>query len=371
MSGTGSWWVSTTGAGEMGGAEGRRRSGRVRWIGRAAALVTLAVTMAACGGSGSSAPTTSTTAAATATTPSTAGGKVVPVSASPGCGNQGTDGTATLTPTIGGRSRVVIVHLPSGYQASKPEPLVLNMHGSQSTALEQEGLSGMNATADADSFIVAYPQGDISAGTGFEWNVPGQPLFGGAARTGRQLPTTCRSSSSWSRCSSRNTASTATGCTPPASPVVPGWPASLACDASTSFAAVGPVSGLRFPNPCPSTRPVPVISFHGTSDPVDPYLGNGQKYWTYSVPVAAQRWATHNGCTTATVTHPVVTVTQTSNSNCTGGADVQLYTIAGEGHEWPGGPHLRKVITRVLGPQTTAISANSTMWAFFVAHPLP
>ena len=74
----------------------------------------------------------------------------------------------------------------------------------------------------------------------------------------------------------------------------------LACDASTTFAAVGPVSGLRFPSPCPSTRPVPVISLHGTSDPVDPYLGNGQKYWTYSVPVAAQRWATHNGCTTAT-----------------------------------------------------------------------
>ena len=42
------------------------------------------------------------------------------------------------------------------------------------------------------------------------------------------------------------------------------------------------------------------------------------------------------------VTHPVVTVTQTSNSNCAAGADVQLYTIAGEGHEWPGGPHLRR-----------------------------
>ena len=370
MSGTGSWWVSTTGAGEMGGAEGRRRSGRVRWIGWAAALVTLAVTLAACGGSGSSAPTTSTTAAATATTASTAGGKVVPVSASPGCGNQGTDGTTTLTPTIGGRSRVVIVHLPSGYQASKPEPLVLNMHGSQSTALEQEGLSGMNATADADSFIVAYPQADISAGTGFEWNVPGQPLFGGAA-----LPATAPDDVSFLEqlvtvleqkyCvdSHRVYATGFSGGARMAS--------QLACDASTTFAAVGPVSGLRFPNPCPSTRPVPVISFHGTSDPVDPYLGNGQKYWTYSVPVAAQRWATHNGCTTATVTHPVVTVTQTSNSNCTGGADVQLYTIAGEGHEWPGGPHLRKVITRVLGPQTMAISANSTMWAFFVAHPLP
>ena len=104
------------------------------------------------------------------------------MSASGGCGSPGAaPGTTTFTPTIGGRSRVAIVHLPSGYQATKPVPLVLNMHGSQSTALAQEGLTGMDALSDADTFIVAYPQGDIPAGPGFEWNVPGQPLFGGAA----------------------------------------------------------------------------------------------------------------------------------------------------------------------------------------------
>ncbi len=73
----------------------------------------------------------------------------------------------------------------------------------------------------------------------------------------------------------------------------------LACDASNVFAAVAPVSGLRFPSPCQSSRPVPVVAFHGTADPVDPYLGNGQAYWTYSVPVAASRWANHNGCATS------------------------------------------------------------------------
>ena len=248
----------------MGGAGGRRRSGRVRWIGWAAALVTLAVTMAACGGSGSSAPATSTTAAATATTASTAGGKVVPVSASPGCRRHGTAGTTTLTPTIGGRSRVVIVHLPSGYQASKPEPLVLNMHGSQSTALEQEGLSGMNATADADSFIVAYPQGDIPAGTGFEWNVPGQPLFGGAA-----VPATAPDDVSFLEqlvtvleqkyCvdSHRVYATGFSGGARIAS--------QLACDASTTFAAVGAGQRAAIPEPLPidPTRPGHLVPRHG------------------------------------------------------------------------------------------------------------
>ena len=54
---------------------------------------------------------------------------------------------------------MAIVHVPSGYDATTPLPLVVNMHGSQSTALAQEIFSGMNVTADADSFIVVYPAG--------------------------------------------------------------------------------------------------------------------------------------------------------------------------------------------------------------------
>jgi len=44
----------------------------------------------------------------------------------------------------------------------------------------------------------------------------------------------------------------------------------LACDDAGLFAAVAPVSGLRRPKPCATTRAVPVISFHGSADPIDP-----------------------------------------------------------------------------------------------------
>jgi poly(3-hydroxybutyrate) depolymerase len=50
---------------------------------------------------------------------------------------------------------------------------------------------------------------------------------------------------------------------------------------------------------------------------------------------------------------------------------VALYTLLGEGHEWPGGPHLPRRVTRVLGPQSNAVDADAAMWAFFAAHPLP
>jgi polyhydroxybutyrate depolymerase len=263
------------------------------------------------------------------------------------------------------------VHVPSGYQPSTPVPLVVNMHGSESTAPEQMGLTGMDATADADTFIVVYPQGDIPAGTGFEWNVPGEPLFGGAAVPAgapddvtfiTQLVTEVEH---YYCIDTRRVF--ATGFSGGAR-----MASQLACDASNVFAAVAPVSGLRLPSPCPSTRPVPVISFHGTADRVDPYGGNGQKYWTYSVPGAAIRWGNHNGCATPPQLRrfaPTVVITQ--YAPCTANAAVELFSITGEGHEWPGGPRLPRSVTRVLGPQTTAVSANTEMWAFFMAHPLP
>ncbi len=257
---------------------------------------------------------------------------------SPGCSTvtKVSSGTVTLTPTIGGKQRTAIVHVPPGY-ATSPVPLVVNMHGSQSTAAAQEGFSGMDVTADADTFIVVYPQADIPAGGGFEWNVPGQPLFGGAA-----VPAGSPNDVSFieklvdsleqNYCIDRNRVF-ATGFSGGAR-----MASQLGCDASKIFAAVAPVSGLRFPSPCPSTRAVPVAAFHGTADPVDPYTGHGQKYWTYSVPVAAGRWAVHNRCSkSAANSLPATGVELTTYAHCADGAAVELYSIVGEGHEWPGG----------------------------------
>ena len=143
----------------------------------------------------------------------------------------------------------------------------------------------------------------------------------------------------------------------------------LACDAAGTFAAVAPVAGLRFPDPCPARRPVPVVAFHGTADPVDPYNGNGQAYWTYSVPTAAARWAEHDGCEAAPTTTAGPGYSLLEYGGCAAGSVVELYSITAEGHEWPGGPPLPAGVTKVLGQQSRAVDANATMWAFFAAHP--
>lgn len=258
----------------------------------------------------------------------------------------------------------------AGYTGSRKVALVLNMHGSGSDASEQELFSGMDATSDEDGFIVAYPQGLIAAGGGFDWNIPGVPLFGG----------------SYPPLGSAGDVAFLTGLVPAladrycidtsrvyATGVSGGgrMASQLACDSSSVFAAVAPVAGLRLPSPCPATRPVPVIAFHGTADPIDPYDGHGQAYWTYSVPVAAQRWGAKDGCKPTPQITSAAGYTLTTYSGCSGGTMVELYSLTGEGHEWPGGPAMPHQITSLLGPQSTAVTANSTMWAFFSAHPLP
>ena len=358
-----------------------RRRSSARCMLLLVSTVVLGLLISSCGGSSTPAASTTTTSSPSSsptssspTTSSPPASTVAAAAPSLGCAATSTTppvGTSiTLRPVIAGITRTAIVHVPTGYRPGKPVPLVLNMHGSQSTAAAQEAFTDMDATADADGFLVVYPQGGIPAATGFEWNVPNEPLLGGGA-----VPSTAPNDVTFLEqlvsllekdyCVDEDRVY-ATGFSGGAR-----MASQLGCDASQTFAAVAPVSGLRLPSPCPTTRAVPVISFHGTADPVDPYAGNGQAYWTYSVPTAAGRWGAQDGCSpTAGTLNPSKTVVVTTYSHCSDGAIVELYTIVGEGHEWPGGPKLPRSATRLLGPQSTALSANATMWSFFVAHPL-
>lgn len=281
-----------------------------------------------------------------------------------GCGRRAAVGSTTLHLNVDGHDRVVIVHVPNGYQPTAQTSLVLNLHGTESTARQQELFSGMDTTADRDAFLVAYPQALIEAGSGFDWNIPGVPLLGGS------LPPAGAASDVRFVIDLIHMLS-ATYCIDDKRVFATGisgggrMASQLACDASATIAAVAPVAGLRFPTPCPSARAVPVMAFHGTADRIDPYAGNGQAYWTYSVPTAATRWAAHDGCAPRPHVRNGSGFTLTTYSGCATSAGVTLYTLAGEGHEWPGGPTMPISIRTLLGPQTRAVDANTVMWAFF------
>jgi polyhydroxybutyrate depolymerase len=155
-----------------------------------------------------------------------------------------------------------------------------------------------------------------------------------------------------------------------------------ACDHPERLAAIAPVAGLRagFPvtgpdgwQPDPATctpeRPVPVITFSGTADPVNPFAGGGAAYWRYGVPAAQARWAEINDCRQGPRTQSVTEhVDQVAYEACPHKADVVMYLIEGGGHVWPSS---EAFVGFGLGEVTFEIDANALIWDFFRHYKLP
>jgi polyhydroxybutyrate depolymerase len=266
------------------------------------------------------------------------------------CGSGDSPGTFTLSVPAQGLDRTVIVHVPPSYRSGHPDPLVLNLHGSGSTAANQERVTGMDATADEHQFIVAYPQAAIRYGKGYAWNVPGVPLADGKA-----APRTAANDVTYLTGLSAQLGQRY--CVEANRVYVAGFSgggrmtSQLGCAGADVFAAIAPVSGLRMPSDCQSSTPMAVIAFHGTADRSNPYDGGGQRYWTYSVPTAENRWASHDQCASEpTVTTLSASLTPRTFEHCADGSAVQLYTVLDGGHQWP-------------------VSANAIIWSFFAAHP--
>ncbi|MFC8529688.1 alpha/beta hydrolase family esterase [Nocardia sp. NPDC057227] len=155
---------------------------------------------------------------------------------------------------------------------------------------------------------------------------------------------------------------------------------SAGCRFADRIAAIAPVAGLRDFSWCRPARPVPVIAFHGTDDPIVPYTGTagtgsatGDENSGASpgaVTAAAQSWANRNGCTGGAQRTTIAADVVLDRYACPPGADVQLYSILGGGHIWPGS---RSPLypAFIVGANTTSIDATVLIWDFFRAHPGP
>lgn len=279
-------------------------------------------------------------------------------------GKTGGSGDTTLNLTSGGYARDSLLHVPPSYDPTKGTMIVVNYHGFTSNAPEEVALTSMNAEADARGFIVAYPDG-----LGGGWNAgdcctetqpPGiddvQFTKDLLALIGSQY---CLDASRVYATGMSNGGFLSHR---------------LACAMADTFAAVAPVAGVLGidPTTCTPSRAVPVIDFHGTADPVVPYDGGPAAKLLppiqfRSVPSTIDFWRGADGCIGApTVTYQYGTATCTRWSDCDGGADVELCTLEGEGHEWPGG-----LPVPTLGASTNDVNATSRMVDFFVAHPMP
>lgn len=228
-------------------------------------------------------------------------------------------GLQNLKIKVNGLTRNFDVYVPSSYKQTTRAPLVLDFHGYFSNAWQQRLVSGFTKQADADGFLLVFPNG---YGAPQSWNA-GDTCCGQAKA--KKLDDVALA-----RAMVKMMAGVAcidlkrvyaTG-------ISNGGMMShrLACEAADIFAAVAPVAAkldFKDTNSCKPQRPLPLIHLHGTSDNLVSY--------SYAAPAFAF-WGKANGCTdTPQETYAKSKSNCKTHSACKGGVKTTLCSVNG-GH---------------------------------------
>jgi polyhydroxybutyrate depolymerase len=215
--------------------------------------------------------------------------------------------------TIDGR--LVILDLPARF----PAPVVIDYHGGNRSAVQEHGYTGLGPLGASRGFIVATPNG-----TNGLWNFPGtEPLPDDAAFT-QDIATLL----AFGGCSNGRvyTAGISDG-------------ADMAVAAACRVPAVRAVFAVA-----PSITPrggctrKPYLEVHGTADPIVPYSGSASGNFADlpSEPVASRLPFWTAGCSGPAAGASPGAGTQVQRWGCAAGRTVQLDTVDGGGHTWPG-----------------------------------
>lgn len=263
-----------------------------------------------------------------------------------------------------GVARDYLLYLPPNYDPARPTPLVISLHAAMSWPSSQMHFSQWNRVADRHGFLVVYPAG---TGTGPKtWFMEGREdpahmpdiLFLSALidRLEATYPIDRR------RIYVDGLSNGG------------GMAFMLACVRSDRIAAVGMISAARSVDWDwhPGSRPVPMIAFHGTADPVAPFRGGRTPVGPDVFPgvgAFTAAWARRHGCAAEpTETRIAPDATRLDYRDPGGEVRVALYTLEGGGHQWPGGAPLPAWL---VGPDRRSLDATSLLWDFYDSHPLP
>jgi len=273
--------------------------------------------------------------------------------------------------TVGGRKRTYLLHLPAGDDGKSPLPLVIVFHGGGGNAPNAVRMTGMDAKADAERFMVAYPNGTGPMEGAFltwnAWNCCGPSLDDRVDDVAFVRALVERLRQDYNVDAKRIYA---TGLSNGGM-----MTHRVGCELSDVFAAIAPVAGALNTDDCRADRPVSVILFHGTADQHVRYDGGApvetvdRRHPRVDKPVsyAVLSWVKHNHCKMPPVHTKEGHVVHDVYGDGTDGAAVELYAVEGGGHAWPGGGKGRE--NGNVDAPTAEISATDLMWDFFARHP--
>lgn len=285
----------------------------------------------------------------------------------------------THTLIVDGIAREYVLHLPPAAGSAAPRPLVITFHGGGGTAKVTSTATGWSAKADAEKFIVAYPQGlrrDPTKPAGFLRNPQFWNLRAGLSHAERDdvdevafvraMIDDIQSAHAIDPrrvylCGFSNGAAMALR---------------AAVDLSPRIAAVGAIAGHLWDKSRPPQRAIPLIFMIGERDPLAPPAGGpitspwGRNLVTPPIAETVETWARWIGWNSArpdeqrdepSVTHTIYRGLPP--------AEVHYLLVRNAGHVWPGGPPV--LAERYTGPDAGAIDATDLIWSFFKRFPIP
>lgn len=300
---------------------------------------------------------------------------------SAGCDGPATEQADLVEATIDVRdaARRYLKSAPAWEEDDEPVPLVVDFHGLAEGADVHAEMTQLGPMGVEEGFVTAFPHG---TGEPVAWNVTADV----EANDDLAFITALLDRIEQEQCV--DTARVyATGLSNGAM-----MASTVACTMADRFAAVAPVAGMALPEPCTPERPVPVLTVHGTADPIllfnggvnaaalDAALG-GEDSSTTSTTVAAdldgegypatvRGWAGLNGCDDSSQDDRVSDEVLRRTFDCPDDAPVEFLIVEGGGHSWPGS-EFSQSIESIVGPTTFDVDGSREVWEFLSQFSLP
>lgn len=295
------------------------------------------------------------------------------------CGSRtGMRGKTSRSLTVSGTSRSYISYLPQSLSATTPVPFIFVFHGAGMDASEMFDITQYASLADSEGIAIAFLDGQNTSSTSgtttlSPWNVSDNGASVCGAGNFANNPT---ADVDFAFMDAVKVDIAQDQCTDSVHVFATGFSMGgyfshhVGCD-RTDVRAVAPHSGATIASvsSC-KTGHVPVIIFHGTSDPlIAPGCDDPNSPAQSGFPPSATLWAQKNGCK---ATYTTMTENGSGGGNgqcylydgCPADGQVELCTFTGMGHCWAGGGGDGG---SAFGCPTYA-SATQLEWTFFKQH---
>jgi polyhydroxybutyrate depolymerase len=278
--------------------------------------------------------------------------------------------------TPDGRDRTFHVYVPSTLPKDTRAPLVIALHGGGGNGTQFETQSGFDAIAEANQFIVVYPDGIPVPiiPNGRVWN--GGGCCGPAAADRENVDDVTFISLLIDEMEKQYPIDTtrvfATGHSNGAI-----MSFRLACALSDKIVAIAVQAGTLFVDSCQPSRPVSILEIHGSADMNLPYDGGqGDRSITpadFPPPIdGLNTLGKANGC-------PATPAGSTDARNpdlsfevwapCEGSTLMERVRVEGANHAWMGHPPANKATAALVGDPYLGFDSSAAVWSFLAAHP--